>query len=1052
MKKIKILFTVVLAMLILINIKSIKAIANEQEDYIAQTYIENPSEIGITDATEKLEINGWYMSNDPQANIKIYIDDIEQEISNLERYERQDVINAIKGYGTIEENPMPGFSAEVDTSKIKLGQHILKVEIESQSGKKLTYNIRTINIKNIYNAQTYIENIVTTRDEVTIDGWYMSNDKNAQLKISIDNKEQEIKEIQRYERQDVINAIKGFGSSEQNPNPGYSAKLDISSLKSGEHTIKTEIKSQAGDVLDTDIRTINIIGYKADMYVESLNNRIENTILGDKISIDGWLMTNDINSELKVYIDGKEQKIAETQRFERQDVINAIKGFGTAEQNPMPGFSLKIDLAEINDGKHTIKVNVESKNGEILVTNTLAINLKKYVAQSCIETPSTIRENNILGTNLFIGGWVMTTDTESKIKIYVDGKEQNVGEIQRHERQDVLNAIKDYGNVEQNPTPGFSLNIDLSKFNDGKHIIKINVESATGELLSSGVSTINLQKYNGQMYIENPKVLGVVKPIINIDGWIMTTESETDIKFYIDGKEQEIVEIQRHERQDVLNGIKECGTAIQNPKPGFSAELNTIKIGEGTHVILVEVRAKNGDIIVSEQRNIIIEKYKANVCVETPSEMKLQEVEGKTTNVDGWLMTDDTEAQIKIYVDGNETKAISEERAERQDVINAIKGFGTAEQNKKPGFSYTIDITDLKDGEHTIRVDIVSRTGDIIASNKRIINVNRYNADAYIDMPLIMGQSKAKLNIAGWVMTTDEQATLNFYINNQKQDVLDLIRTERQDVLNAIKGFGGKEKNPTPGFEAEIDISKFEDGKADLKFEVVSREGEILYSETRKIVIYNKYDIGIDVSVHNGSIDWGKVKKSGIQFTMIRAAFRGYGTGSLNVDRTYMNNIKNALANGLEVGVYVYSQAITIPEAIEEAEFMLKLVNDYGYGDKLTYPIAIDVEQSGGRADSLSVADRTAIIRAFIERIRQDGKKAMLYANKDWLENQIDMSQLKDCDVWLAHYTRTDDPINNPSSYKGDYTIWQYTSKGSVPGVPSEFVDIDICYKKYFRD
>ena len=935
MKKIKIFFTIVLAMLILINVKSIKVIANEQEDYIAQTYIENPSEIVITDATEKLEINGWYMSNDSQANIKIYIDDIEQEISNLKRYERQDVINAIKGYGTIEENPMPGFSAEVDISKIKSGQHTLKVEIESQLGKKLTYNIRTINIKNIYNAQTYIENILTTGYEVTIDGWYMSNDKNAQLKISIDNKEQEIKEIQRFERQDVINAIKGFGSSEQNPNPGYSAKLDISSLKSGEHTIKTEIKSQAGDVLDTDIRTINIIGYKADMYVESLNNRIENTILGDKISIDGWLMTNDINSELKVYIDGKEQKIAETQRYERQDVINAIKGFGTAEQNPTPGFSLEIDLSKINDGKHTIKVNVESKNGEILITNTLPINLKKY---------------------------------------------------------------------------------------------------------------------NGQMYIETPKVLGVVKPKINIGGWIMTTESETDIKFYIDGKEQNVGEIQRYERQDVLNGIKECGTAIQNPKPGFSAELNTIKMSEGTHTILVEVRAKNGDIIVSEQRNIIIEKYKANVCVETPSEIKLQEVEGKTTNVDGWLMTDDTEAQIKIYVDGNETKALSEERAERQDVINAIKGYGTAEQNPTPGFSYTIDVADLKDGEHTIRVDIVSRTGDIIASNKRIINVNRYNAEAYIDMPLVMGQSKAKLHIVGWVMTTDEQATLNFYINNQKQDVLDLIRTERQDVLNAIKGFGGKEKNPTPGFEAEIDISKFEDGKSDLKFEVVSREGEILYSETRKIVIYNKYDIGIDVSVHNGSIDWEKVKQSGIQFTMIRAAYRGYGTGSLNIDGRYMYNIKNALANGLEVGVYVFSQAITIPEAIEEAEMVLKLVNDYGYGDKLTYPIAIDVESCGGRADSLSVEDRTAIIKAFMERIEQDGKKTMLYSSKNWLKNQIDLTQLNNCDVWLAHYTGTDDPVNNPSDYDGDYTIWQYTSKGSVPGVPSEFVDIDICYKKYFRD
>ena len=221
-------------------------------------------------------------------------------------------------------------------------------------------------------------------------------------------------------------------------------------------------------------------------------------------------------------------------------------------------------------------------------------------------------------------------------------------------------------------------------------------------------------------------------------------------------------------------------------------------------------------------------------------------------------------------------------------------------------------------------------------------------------------------------------------------------------------------------------------------------------TETRRVVIYNKYDIGIDVSKHNGSIDWEQVKKSGIQFAIIRAGYRGYGeAGNMVEDPYFVQNMNVAIANGIKVGVYYFSQAITVEEAIQEAEATLRMIQDNGFAGKLSLPIVIDTEASGGRADSMTKEQRTTVVKAFCERIKQAGYTPMVYANKSWLKNNLIMSELEQYEVWVAHYVKTDDPINNPTDYDGRFEIWQYTSEGSVPGISGN-VDIDISYKKYF--
>ena len=200
--------------------------------------------------------------------------------------------------------------------------------------------------------------------------------------------------------------------------------------------------------------------------------------------------------------------------------------------------------------------------------------------------------------------------------------------------------------------------------------------------------------------------------------------------------------------------------------------------------------------------------------------------------------------------------------------------------------------------------------------------------------------------------------------------------------------------------------------------------------------------LGIDVSKWNGNIDWNAVKNSGINYVIIRCGYRGYTTGSLIEDPKFTANIKGAIAAGLKVGIYFFTQAIDEREAVEEASMVLSQIKNY----KISYPVFLDVESSGapgggGRADSIDKATRTAVCKAFCETIKNAGYNAGIYANKHWWETKINASELSAYKVWLAQYA-------SAPTYTGRYDLWQYRSTGRVSGISTD-VDMNLSYLGY---
>ena len=199
--------------------------------------------------------------------------------------------------------------------------------------------------------------------------------------------------------------------------------------------------------------------------------------------------------------------------------------------------------------------------------------------------------------------------------------------------------------------------------------------------------------------------------------------------------------------------------------------------------------------------------------------------------------------------------------------------------------------------------------------------------------------------------------------------------------------------------------------------------GQIRYTGDRYTVVR-----GVDVSEHQLEIDWQQVASSGISYAYIRLGWRGYTEGGLFEDAWYKANMKGAAESGLRCGVYFFSQAVTVAEAIEEAEFVLDRLADY----RITMPVVYDweyVDAENARTNGLTVDGRTDCAVAFCETIRRAGYTPCVYFNRKLGYYGYDLTRLTDYDFW---FSLPESPFPN-FYYACD--MWQYSFTESVPGI-----------------
>lgn len=255
---------------------------------------------------------------------------------------------------------------------------------------------------------------------------------------------------------------------------------------------------------------------------------------------------------------------------------------------------------------------------------------------------------------------------------------------------------------------------------------------------------------------------------------------------------------------------------------------------------------------------------------------------------------------------------------------------------------------------------------------------------------------------------------------------------------------------PTPAPDPEPDHTnqiKFAGKWVDiLKGVPLNPYSSKLFYQSNGFTLYQsdeyRYETGVDVSVHQGDIiDWKKVKAAGVDFAIIRVGGRGYGSeGKLYDDKNFQKNIEGALDADLKVGVYFFSQAITVEEAIEEARYTIDKIKGYS----ITYPVVFDWEKTGGketRTYGLATDNLCDAANAFCRTVEDAGYQSMIYFNCDVGYLKYDLRQILNHDFWLAQYA-----VSAPTFYY-NFQMWQYTSTGRVDGIPKE-VDLNLNWIK----
>lgn len=245
-----------------------------------------------------------------------------------------------------------------------------------------------------------------------------------------------------------------------------------------------------------------------------------------------------------------------------------------------------------------------------------------------------------------------------------------------------------------------------------------------------------------------------------------------------------------------------------------------------------------------------------------------------------------------------------------------------------------------------------------------------------------------------------------------------------QEVINGKWGNGNDRKNKL--IKAGYDYDK-----------VQAKVNELLTKKTPVVISTAKKVKGIDISAWQGKIskaNFEKIKKSGINFVILRLGYTGSKSKEPTLDNTFENNYKNAIAAGLPVGIYYYSLATTTTKAKEEAEFCIKHLKN----KKISYPVYIDMEDPYNQARK-SKSTLAAVCDAFCNTIKAAGYKPGVYASLSWFNNKIGAITATHS-KWVAQYY-------TQCQYKDAYDMWQYSSSGSVPGIPGR-VDMNYWYNK----
>ncbi|MBQ2835683.1 MAG: hypothetical protein IJE68_02465 [Clostridia bacterium] len=443
--------------------------------------------------SQTLHIEGWKLATQENTKLVVSLNDKEIDNNYIKYSYKYDLISIVQGYGTYNENPAPNFDIDIPLENYEVGNYKLKIEFKTEDDSKILKVIEkqiqiTRDIKHILQIDTKLEGEVFYKDGIEIKGWKLATEADTKLIAKINGQEVKETKIEMYYAYDLISIVQGYGTYQENPTPNYTINIPTTQLSQGKHQLEIQFVTYDGIILEKVNQEINIDkSIKHVMHIDTVLE--EQSWSPNGIDIKGWKLSTESNTSIVVYIGNRKIENINTKYEYLYDLISIVKGYGTYKENPTPNFSIHIPVTEFKEGDNTIKIQFVTEQGEVLEERTSRI----LEAKSRIHIEYPFDRTTITNETHSIEGWVMTTASDTKIRLLIDGYYRDE-EVKRYERQDVLNAIKDYGDYTQNPLPGFKIDIDFSKFSLGLHQIALRIEKENGAIVGEQVIYIFLRR------------------------------------------------------------------------------------------------------------------------------------------------------------------------------------------------------------------------------------------------------------------------------------------------------------------------------------------------------------------------------------------------------------------------------------------------------------------------------------------------------------------------------------------------------------------------------
>lgn len=693
--------------------------------------------------------------------------------------------------------------------------------------------------------------------------------------------------------------------------------------------------------------------------------------------------------------------------------------------------AIKIKLDSTND--YTVKYRVHIQNfgwqdwkedGELAGTEgkglrleAIEIKLIKKItkAKMYIDTPNNTEINS--PRTMIISGWKMSNITGTKIQVYLDDSKTPIDAncISYIKREDVIAKITGYGTEEQNKLPGFNAKIPTSDLTVGTHKVKIKVcvdNTVLAEQIATFVVTRNtsieytshLQNIGWQGYVENGDTSGAENSGLRLEA--------LKINLY---------------NSESLEGTIKYSAHVQDIGWQNYVENNTLAGTEGKSKRIEALKIElTGEL--SEKYDIYYKTYVEQYgWLDWAKNGEPAGTEGLSFRLEG--------LQIKLVEKGTNIETsgsafVAKPKLSYKTHVGFMGWQNYLEEGNITGtIGYSLRIEALK-----MKIENTNLSGTVQCSS-HVQDIGWMN---FVNAEQVSGTEGRGLRVEG----------IKIKLTGELEKYFDIYYRTHVENFGWISWAKNGEAAGTQGYSYRLEalqiyiVPKGADAPGKTSGHFYNKALERKSIEGVKLVLGN-ICAGIDVSSHNGSIDWGAVK-SDSDFAIIRC---GYGQNwDYQDDKTFETNIEGCIANGIPVEVYLYSYADTPAKASSEADHVIRLCNKYKhYIRKIWYDVEDDSVFSQISNGSISKETLGQIVDTFASRLRSQGYSVGLYTYISALNSYFPSRMRSDYEIWIAHYPGdSQDAFENLyNKYKLLFKMWQFTSSGTISGIKGD-VDMSI--------